>query len=92
MPGMQGQRLGHRLMQAVAQKATTNNPHHVSLRFLVDTHNPVSLSIYLSIGYIATQTVACLIKRPKPISLSIPSHLRFHNDDKNVLILTDAEN
>ena len=77
MPGYQGHNLGRRLMQASIQKAINNNPHRVSLRLLVDTHNPVSFSLYLSLGFIPTQTVTCLIKRPKPISLSIPSHLRF---------------
>ena len=91
LPGYQGHSIGRRLLQSSIQKAITNNPHRVSLRLLVDTHNPVSFSLYLSAGFITTQTVTGLIKRPKPIALALPSHLRFVIYKHLLIFWPDAE-
>jgi GNAT superfamily N-acetyltransferase len=77
VPGYQGHNVGRKLMQAAIHKATESNSTPTSLRLLVNSHNPVSFSLYLSLGFVAQQSVTCLINKPISISLDIPAHLRY---------------
>jgi ribosomal protein S18 acetylase RimI-like enzyme len=73
-PEYQGHNIGRRIMQGAMEQSNIENR---SLRLLVDSHNPVSFSLYLSLGFTVKQSVTCLIKTPKKTSIKIPTNIRF---------------